>query len=898
LSETFPDGSSTAADYQGFTTRSTNPLNQVNTRTVNSQGQLVRSTDAQDHAILYTYDGFGNLLEMVDSAGNTTTMEYDLRGRKTSMTDPDMGTTTYRYNAIGELLRQQDAKNQVVTLSYDALGRMIERRESEGTSTWTYDTQSHAIGKLATVSGPNGYTERYLYDEFGRPSESITTIDSQNYPVRTTYDQYSRVDTVTYPTGFAIKNLYNEHGYLSEVRRASDNTLYWQANVINARGQIETETLGNELATNRRYDAQRGYIDTIQTTRPNNNTVVQNLAYDFDSLGNLVSRSDNRQNRSETFLYDSLNRLTNATVSGQQAKTAQYDELGNITFRSDVGSYTYAQNGAGPHAVTSISGVNSNTYTYDANGNRISSSSGTIAYTSFNLPHTITEGNNEVSFTYGPDHNRYKKEVNKNGIIATTIYIGGLYEIETSATQSQVTRKHYISNGNGAIAIFITELDNSQRTLYLHKDHLGSIDTITDDTGNVVERPSYDAWGKRRNADWSDATTTLSSQVNRGFTGHEQLDEVGLIHMNGRVYDPQIGRFLSADPFVQAPDNTQSLNRYSYVLNNPLSYTDSTGFFLDGLVDWFKDNWRSVVAAVVTIATGGWGAGVLVPFLGFAAVSASAAIVAGATMGFVGGVTGTLLYGGSLSQALKAGLRGAVIGGLSAAAFYGVGEVFGHAFNPSTYAPKILAHGVVGGLREVAQGGKFEHGFYSAAFNAAFAPTGTTGSDTMDIVVSAVVGGTAAELGGGKFANGAVTAAFARMFNEQMDKKGKKEVWKGFKKYRGKGPSWHHNRNVHQSGLPKQMPFKNNDEYYDVNDNKWIYEGRPSAHGEYRTFRGTGKLKGYQAVYDESGYLVTDKDFAGTYDYVSPFKDDGSISLVGVVGHFAVDVIPWLIYGN
>ena len=98
----------------------------------------------------------------------------------------------------------------------------------------------------------------------------------------------------------------------------------------------------------------------------------------------------------------------------------------------------------------------------------------------------------------------------------------------------------------------------------------------------------------------------IESSVNRGFTGHEHLDEVGLIHMNGRVYDPEIGRFLSADPFVQAPDDTQSLNRYTYVKNNPLSYTDPSGFFLKklfkGVKKFLKKHWKTIVAVVVTIA--------------------------------------------------------------------------------------------------------------------------------------------------------------------------------------------------------------------------------------------------------------------------------------------------------
>ncbi|NHA13913.1 RHS repeat-associated core domain-containing protein, partial [Thioalkalivibrio sp. XN279] len=104
---------------------------------------------------------------------------------------------------------------------------------------------------------------------------------------------------------------------------------------------------------------------------------------------------------------------------------------------------------------------------------------------------------------------------------------------------------------------------------------------ITNEAGTVVERLAYDAWGKRRPADtWQTPTPGVfiaAISLTRGFTGHEHLDQVGLIHMGGRVYDPEIGRFLSPDPFVQFPASTQGFNRYAYVGNNPLSYTDPSG---------------------------------------------------------------------------------------------------------------------------------------------------------------------------------------------------------------------------------------------------------------------------------------------------------------------------------
>ncbi|MEX2964821.1 RHS repeat-associated core domain-containing protein, partial [Microbulbifer sp. TYP-18] len=115
---------------------------------------------------------------------------------------------------------------------------------------------------------------------------------------------------------------------------------------------------------------------------------------------------------------------------------------------------------------------------------------------------------------------------------------------------------------------------------YLLRDHLGSLDVVTDATGAVTEQLSFDPWGQRRQPhNWRDAlsSTQLTNILDitpRGFTGHESLDRMGLIHMNGRIYDPLLGRFVQADPNIDGTTSSQGYNRYSYVHNNPLAFTD------------------------------------------------------------------------------------------------------------------------------------------------------------------------------------------------------------------------------------------------------------------------------------------------------------------------------------
>ena len=117
----------------------------------------------------------------------------------------------------------------------------------------------------------------------------------------------------------------------------------------------------------------------------------------------------------------------------------------------------------------------------------------------------------------------------------------------------------------------------------------------------MVERLSFDAWGKRRNPDGSpDPAGAITSEASRGFTGHEQLDQVGLIHMNGRVYDPLLARFGTPDPMTENPFSTQGWNRYSYVGNSPVNFTDPSGYCFVGcfwqpvfraIGNFFRQNW-------------------------------------------------------------------------------------------------------------------------------------------------------------------------------------------------------------------------------------------------------------------------------------------------------------------
>lgn len=760
---TAPGGLNTTNTYNGLVTETRNPKSQAVITTLNVLGAVTRVQDANGGVMTYAYDSMGNLIRSTDPAGNNTIITYDLVGNRLSLVDPDMGTTIFTYNAYGELLTQRDAKNQTTTFTYDNLGRVIRKQTPEGITNYTFDAKAKAIGQLVRVVGPvNGYTQEFNFDGLGRPVESVEKIDGVSYSMYSTFDQAGRTNKSLYPSGFGVKATYNAQNHLSEVRNAADNALFWQANSMNARGQMTQVTLGNNLITQKTFDANQGWLTTIKTGTSANLTLVQNLAYTYDNIGNVLTRRDVAKNLTETFTYDNLNRLTSSKVGTNAAITVAYNAIGNITNKSDVGNYTY---GSKPHAVASTVGTVNNTFTYDANGNRLTNTGGSITYSPENKPLQLKKGTTTYTYQYSPGGAKTKSVLTEGATTTTTIYVGGIYEKQTVGTAMKEV--HYINVGGETIAIYTKPATGTADLKYMHADNLGSPHVITSGTQAVLETLSFDTWGNRRNATtWTPGTAT--SQINRGYTDHEQLDKVSLVHMGGRVYDPIVARFASPDPFVQSAGLSQNHNRYSYVLNNPLRLVDPTGYnwisdAWDEVEDFFEDNWKPIVAVAVGIATGGWAAAAFSGFWG--------GIGAAAIGGFGSAFAGSLLNGGNIGDALKAGLIQGFISGATAGLSYGIGEVLGHATHSGNILAKTLAHGAVGGGVSVAQGGDFKSGFWGSAASAFMAPaiskTPTMGGK---IAMSAVVGGTVSELSGGKFANGAVTAAFQRIFNEHKGK--------------------------------------------------------------------------------------------------------------------------------
>jgi RHS repeat-associated protein len=377
----------------------------------------------------------------------------------------------------------------------------------------------------------------------------------------------------------------------------NDFITYWRAVDVDASGRISAEVYGNGMVNDYAYNQATGQLQSIHSSLLVLDA-VRHLEYQYDAYQNVTLRDDMVNDIRETFDYDRLDRLTDTFVSSKlydtpdfnNTQSLQYDELGNITHKSDVGAYSYGAGVAGPHAVTH---AGSNTYVYDANGNMTSGAGRTIQYSSFNKPTQITQNGRSATFSYGSDRSRFKK-VNHKGDI--TLYLGG-YE-RTNKADGNIEQKHYIYAAGQLVAEHIVSTSQGTQTRYLHKDALGSVDLVTDAYGNVVDRRSFDAWGKLRNLPWQsqaglDDPTYLTQLpfTNKGFTGHEHVQEVDLIHMNGRMYDATLARFISADPNIQSPLSSSSYNRYSYSWNNGNKYVDPTGFTNESFSFDYLDDW-------------------------------------------------------------------------------------------------------------------------------------------------------------------------------------------------------------------------------------------------------------------------------------------------------------------
>lgn len=519
-------------------------------------------TTAHDNGgdITYAYYPNGKLKTINSPGGAVTSMEYDVAGNQTKLVDPSAGTIIFTYDAFGNLKTQKNARNQTTTYNYHTDGRVSSKVTPEGTTSYTYNGNEQLTG----ISSPGSVSRSYTYDSKGRVETISETIPGQSaLSTSFTYDTKGRLSTRTHPSGIVETNNYNSYGYLASIS-AGGSTRY-TINTMNARQQVTGATYGGSLVGEFGFDSY-GY-PTYSKAKVSS-TYRQDYRYNFTaSTGNLYSRQNYLRSKTETFTYDNLDRLTG--VSGPQNLTMAYESNGNISTKSDLGPGTYTYGHATkPFAVTEIN-----------SGNQVIPSANQVAtYTSFEQVSTIDEDDYHAAFTYNSDNQRCKMLVTDLGsTVLTRWYVGSRYIKETEG--STTTEYTWIGGDAYSAPVVAEKVGSTTNYYYLLRDYLGNITHKVNTSNTVTAEYSFDAWGRRRDKD--DWSYTLNSEpdltADRGFTGHEHLSYFNIVNMNGRLYDPLVGRFMSPDNFVQSPDFTQNFNRYAYCYNNPLLFVDKDG---------------------------------------------------------------------------------------------------------------------------------------------------------------------------------------------------------------------------------------------------------------------------------------------------------------------------------
>ncbi|KAA3638143.1 MAG: RHS repeat-associated core domain-containing protein [Proteobacteria bacterium] len=371
----------------------------------------------------------------------------------------------------------------------------------------------------------------------------------------------------------------------------------------NAFGHVTREVSGNNIHTYREYDVS-GRMKLLMTGHGNGGSDIQYMTYQYDAVGNMTVRNDSRvigNELIEEFTYDRVNRIERVDTTftdpyfglieltdyditydaGGRRSTLKHGHAPSITYNYD------------PNHIHGVSGTtDGKSYGYDAVGNQTLSDGRVLDYTAFNKAKRMSQGSYAVEYSYGANNEKLTRKDIYSGEETLTWYVGNVEIVTTNwsgGVPESIKYKRYLGD-NTVVTHHGPEIIDID---YMFKDHLGSTQVIASHapSGYGVRHLSYDAFGKNRPITRPDPILNyflISNITNRGFTGQDHVSELSLINFNARMYDPNLGMMLQADTVVPDGPVVDSLNRYAYVYNNPLSYADPTGNTPKSVIDpWY-----------------------------------------------------------------------------------------------------------------------------------------------------------------------------------------------------------------------------------------------------------------------------------------------------------------------
>lgn len=673
--------------------------NQVSSTVVDATGKIVSSVD-NGGTLQYSYHSSGQMATVTQAGTALVSHTYDEYARKLTTTDVNAGIYRYQTDALGQILSEVNPLGHTTAMTFNKLGQLMTKVGTEGTTSYQYFASGSgaSVNQLQSITGHSGDSENMMYDPYGRLSSHNHIVDGVTFNKTYGYNIYDQVTSESYTGGLTVSYTRNADGYIQNIVSQGNNTNTIFSNPVRDANLLPTSyTLGNGVSVQKTYNQH--FPTGLQA-----GSFVMAYTWDYAS-GNLMSRT--LHNQSESFQYDHLSRLTHSTHPAS-AITVSYQASGNILSKTDAGPL-YEYDASRIHALRCIP---SPAYT-----NNISQSAQNIVYTSYQQPKYIHEGNYRLDYTYGHDYQRIKSVLKNQGTTVETIYYMGNHErkIKNGVTYDI----YYISAGDDLIAMAVKTNGGTEAIYYTYTDYLGSVQGMTDASGMEVlsARQNYDAWGRRRNANF-EYTNLLSPPefMVRGHTGHEMLWQFGLINMNGRIYDPVLARVHSPDNVISTPYHTQGYNRYSYVHNNPLKYTDPDGN---------------------------------IPLLAAALIGAGVGIVSN-------GINNAMHHRNFFDGAGKAAAFGAISGLVSS----GIGAL-GETIKVGTSAldaavVQMNLHGISAGLISFAQGGNPVSGFAAGATSSIIGSSITLlgGGASATFFGGTLSGGIGAAISGGNFWQG------------------------------------------------------------------------------------------------------------------------------------------------
>ena len=552
-------------------------LNQTTISTYDVQGNRISATDALNRpATVYSYDTLSRLTNIKDANAKDTAYQYDDRdqlrfvtdptgliteyqynelGQLTALKSPDTGTTEYTYDLTGNRKTQKDARNITVSFSYDELNRITSKTYPDTTLnvSYTYNSGTNAIGKLSTMTDQEGVTS-YGYDERGNQVARNRLTNGQSYLTSYGYDLNDRLISVTNPGGRVVSYVRNTLGQVTSVTTTANggapqpiasNISYLPF------GGLANMDLGNGLSLNQTHDTDYRLTSQVMGT-------VYSRTYDYDAVNNIKAINDNITiSKNQSFNYDDLDRLDNATgIYG--SLDYSYDDVGNRTSLSvDGGAAAVYNYNLSANQLDNITGAESHGFSYDDNGNTLNKDGLTFSYDENNRMATAN-GGAASSYAYNGKGERTKKV----SAGATTLYHydnSGNLLFESDATGTP--QVEYIWLGNQRLAMV-----QNNNLYYTHVDHLGTVQMLTDGSGDVVWAGDYKPFGE------VDVTVETVGN-NLRFPGQYYDEEIGNHYNYFRDYDPSIGRYIESDPIGLKG----GLNTYIYVNANPIYHYDYFG---------------------------------------------------------------------------------------------------------------------------------------------------------------------------------------------------------------------------------------------------------------------------------------------------------------------------------